>query len=125
MHVADENQTVLPKSLQGSREVKNLGSVNNAGRKESLAISESSRSKRPTLDTAKKIYDYALSKVNQELREFMDTYPKNVFVPVEERPDTKARYKDLKGRRAHLECEAKELRALLSKDRAGTNTERS
>ena len=49
-NVADESQTVLQKSLQNSREVKSLGSVNNAGRKESLAISESSRQKRPTLD---------------------------------------------------------------------------
>ena len=45
LHVAGKIQDLPPKSLKGSnREVKSLGSVNNAGRKESLALSESSRS---------------------------------------------------------------------------------
>ena len=115
IHVADGNQTVPPKSLISSREVRSLRSVNNAGRKESLAISESSRQKRPPLDAAKKKYDDALSRVNQELREFLDTYPKNVHVPVDERLDTKAKYKTLRTRRAALESEAIDMRALLNK----------
>ena len=98
LHVADGSQTVLQKSLQNSREVKSLRSVNNAGRKDSLAISESSRQKLPTLDAAKKKYEDALSRVNQELTEFLDTYPKNVHVPVGERLDTKAKYKTLRTR---------------------------
>ena len=64
LHVADENQNAPSKSQKSSREVKSLGSVNNAGRKESLAFSESSRHKRPSLDAAKKKYDDALSRVN-------------------------------------------------------------
>ena len=69
--------------------MKGLVSVNNAGRKESLAISENGRSKRPNLDAAKKKYEDALSRVNQDLTEFLDTYPMNVHVPVDERLDTK------------------------------------
>ena len=83
------NQNTSSKSLTGNREVRSLCSVNNAGRKESLAISESSRQKRPPLDAAKKKYEDALSRVNQELTEFLDTYPKNVHVPVDERPETR------------------------------------
>ena len=52
---ADKSQNAPPKSLKGSRrEVRSLKSVNCAVRKESLALSESSRQKRPTLDAAKK-----------------------------------------------------------------------
>ena len=115
LHVANGSQTVPQNTLQGSRELKSLGSVNNAGRKESLAISESSRQKRPPLDAAKKKYEDALSRVSQELMEFLDTYPKNVHVPVEERPDTKAKYKVLRMRRAALELEAIDLRVLFGK----------
>ena len=42
LHVADKNQNTSSKSLKSSREVRSLCSVNNAGRKKSLAISESS-----------------------------------------------------------------------------------
>ena len=122
-HVAGGSQTGFPKTLKSSREVRSLSSVNNAGRKESLAISESSRSKRPPLDTVRRKYEDALSKVNQELAEFLDTYPKNVHVPVEERPDTKARYKTLRMRRAALESEAFDLRALF--DKQGMTQERN
>ena len=45
LHAANGSQTVPQNTLQSSRELKSLGSVNNAGRKESLAISESSRQK--------------------------------------------------------------------------------
>ena len=77
-------------------------------------MSESSRQKRPPLDAAKKKYEDALSKVNQELKEFLDTYPRGVFVPILERPETNARYKKLKGRWLILGSEADELRALLT-----------
>ena len=60
LHVANENQTVPPKPLEGSREVKDLGSVNSAGRKESLACSDSGRTKPPTFDAAKINCEYAL-----------------------------------------------------------------
>ena len=99
-HVADKNQNPSSKSLKSSREVRSLCSVNNAGRKESLAISEGSRSKRPTLDAARRSYEGSLEKVIQELTGFLDTYPKNVFVPIIERPETKVRYKSLRNRRA-------------------------
>ena len=123
LHVANESQTVLPKSLKSSREVKSLKSTNHAGRKESLALSDSGRQKRPTLDAAKRKYEDALSKVNKELAEFLDTYPQNVHVPVEERPDTKAKYKTLRMRRAALESEAFDLRALF--DKQGMTQERN
>ena len=116
LHVANGSQTVSQVSLQSSRELRGLESVNNAGRKESLALSESSRSKRrPTLDAAKKDYESALAKMNQEIKEFLETYPANVFVPTNERPETKIRYKDIKDRRGALGCGAKELRVLLNK----------
>ena len=122
LHVADRNPNTSSKSLKSSREVRSLCSVNNAGRKESLAISESSRSKRPPLDATRRKYEDALSKVNKELAEFLDTYPQNVHVPVEERPDTKAKYKTLRMRRAALESEAFDLRALF--DKQGMTQER-
>ena len=112
---AEKTQEVPLETLRISREVRGLGSVNNAGRKESLALSENGRSKRPPLDAAKKKYEDALSRVSQELTEFLDTYPKNVHVPVEERPDTKAKYKILRMKRGALELEAIDLRALFSK----------
>ena len=116
LHVADKNQNTSSKSLKSSREVRSLCSVNNAGRKESLALSESSRSKRrPTLDAAKKSYESALSKMTQEIGEFLETYPVNQFVPIEERPETKNRYKVLKERRGALGCEARDLKGLLQK----------
>ena len=96
LNVAHENLTVLPKSSKGSREVKSLGSVNNTGRKESLVLSDSGRGKRPTLDAARRSYEGSLEKVCQELREFLETYPKNTFVPIIERPETKVRYKSLR-----------------------------
>ena len=95
-HVADKIQNAPSNSLKSSsREVKNLCSVNNTGRKESLVLSDNGRQKRPNLNAAQKKYEDALSKVNQELKEFLETYPKNVHVPVEERSELKARYKKL------------------------------
>ena len=66
--VADKIQDAPPESRKGSsREVKSLSSVNKTGRKESLALSDSGRIKRPTLAAARKKYEDALLRVNQEL----------------------------------------------------------
>ena len=95
--------------------MQSLGSVNNTGRKESLVLSDSGRIKRPPLDAARKKYEDALLRVNQDLTDFLDTYPKNVHVPLDERLDTNAKYKILRTRRAALESEAIDLRVLFSK----------
>ena len=89
LHVADRNQDTSSKSLKSSREVRSLCSVNNAGRKESLAMSESSRQKRPTLDAAKKSYESALSKMTQEINEFLEIYPVTQFFPLKSAPKPK------------------------------------
>ena len=73
-HVADKIHNPPSNSLMSSsREVKNLCSVNNTGRKESLVLSDNGRQKRPNLNAAQKKYEDALSKVNQELKVFLET----------------------------------------------------
>ena len=67
-------QLAPSRASRASREVQSLGSVNNTGRMESLVLSDSSRIKRPPLDAARKKYEDALLRVNQDLTEFLDTY---------------------------------------------------
>ena len=57
---AEKTQEVPLETLRISREVRGLGSVNNAGRKESLVLSDSGRPKRLTLAAVQKNYEYAL-----------------------------------------------------------------